>query len=79
MLAGRIRFLLFADPLDEYLRVMLRPRITKLNGLSEGEIDEVLTEVVSNGIWRETTGPEAAPDPCDSLYGNCSRRSKAAF
>jgi putative PIN family toxin of toxin-antitoxin system len=66
MLAGRIRFLLSADLLDEYRRVVLRLKIKKLHGLGEGEIDKILTEVASNGIWRETTGQEVAPDPGDS-------------
>jgi uncharacterized protein len=66
MLAGRMRFLLSEDLLDEYLRVMLRPKIMKLHGLREREIDKILTDVVSNGIWRKTSGPEAAPDPGDS-------------
>jgi putative PIN family toxin of toxin-antitoxin system len=65
MLAGRIPFLLSADLLDEYREVILRPRIRKLHGLAEPEIDKVLTEVVSNGIWRETPGSEASPDPGD--------------
>lgn len=66
MLAGRIVFLLSADLLDEYREVMMRPKIKELQGLSEREVDRVLTEVVSNGIWRETIGSEAAPDPGDN-------------
>ena len=66
MLAGRIRFLLSADLLDEYREVLLRPKIKKLHALDQGEIDKILTEVVANGIWRETSGSEAAPDPGDS-------------
>jgi len=43
MLAGRIVFLLSAELLDEYRAVTLRPRIKKLHGLGESEIDKILT------------------------------------
>jgi len=79
MLAGRIVFLLSADLMDEYREVMLRPKIKKLHGLSESEIDKILTEVVSNGIWREPTGPEAAPDPGDNHLWRLLRSQKGSL
>ncbi len=66
MLEGRFTFLVSAELLDEYREVLLQPRISKLHGLSEEEVDKILTEVVTNGIWREPIGSEAAPAPGDS-------------
>jgi len=54
MLAGRFTFLLSAELLSEYRRVLLRPRIKKLHGLGEREVDAILSEIVVNGIMRET-------------------------
>lgn len=79
MLAGRIVFLLSADLLDEYREVMLRPKIKKLHGLREREIDKVLTDVVSNGIWREPTGPAAAPDPGDNHLWRLLRTQRGSL
>jgi putative PIN family toxin of toxin-antitoxin system len=54
MLAGRFPFLLSTELLSEYRRVLFRPTIQKLHGLDEGEVDTILTEIVVNGIMRET-------------------------
>ncbi len=54
MLAGRFTFLLSTELLSEYRRVLLRPKIQKLHGLDEGEVDAILTEIVVNGVMRET-------------------------
>jgi len=54
MLEGRFTFLLPAELLSEYRRVLFRPEIQKLHGLDEGEVDAILTEIVVNGIMRET-------------------------
>jgi len=56
MVAGTIRFVLSADLLAEYRQVLLRPRIRRLHGLSEGEIDEVLTEIVQAALVLEPMG-----------------------
>lgn len=53
MLCGLFRFALSADLLKEYRDVLLRPAIMKLHKRSESEIDEVLTEIVSNGIVKK--------------------------
>ena len=66
MLEGRIIYLISADLLDEYREVLIRPGISRLHGLDEGAIDRILTELVTNGIWREPMGAEVAPDPGDS-------------
>ena len=54
MLASRFTFLLSTELLSEYRRALFRPKIQKLHGLDEGEVDAILTEIVVNGIMRET-------------------------
>ncbi|MBW2311016.1 MAG: putative toxin-antitoxin system toxin component, PIN family [Deltaproteobacteria bacterium] len=56
MLAGRFTFLLSVELLSEYRRVLLRPRIKNIHGLNEDEVDAILSEIVVNGIMRETSG-----------------------
>lgn len=67
MLDGRLIYLLSPHLLQEYRQVLLRPKLRRLHGLDEGQIDQLLTEITANGIWRErlpeTT--EHAPDPGD--------------
>lgn len=68
MLDGRLLFLLSPDLLREYRTVLLRPRITRAHGLTETEIDTLLTEITANAIWREPPedASHAAPDPKDA-------------
>jgi len=54
MLAGRFTFLLSTELLSGYRRVLLRPKIQKLHGLNEDEVDAILIEIVVNGVMRET-------------------------
>ncbi len=65
MLSGTLLYLLSPTLLDEYRTVLLRPKLTKLHGLAEQEVDILLTELVSNAIWREPNPAVAAPDPGD--------------
>ncbi len=68
MLAGRLFFILSAKLLKEYREVLLRPKLTRHHGLDQSHIDQLLTEITANAIWREPppeTDP-AAPDPKDS-------------
>ena len=53
MLAGRFRYLLSIELLAEYREVLLRPRIRRRHGLSEAEVDVLLTEIAANGIVLE--------------------------
>lgn len=76
MLSGALVYLLSSPLLDEYRNVLLRPKLIKLHGLSEEEIDALLTDLVANAVWRapEPAGP--APDPGDDhLWDllNCHR------
>jgi putative PIN family toxin of toxin-antitoxin system len=67
MLDGRLIYLLSPVLLQEYRGVLLRPKLLRLHGLDEGQIDHLLTEITANAIWRETIseGAESAPDPGD--------------
>jgi uncharacterized protein len=59
-------FLLSASLLAEYRRVLLRPRIQDLHGLTEPEIDELLTSIAANAITREPPARAGAPDTGDA-------------
>jgi uncharacterized protein len=62
MLEGRIRFLLSIELLAEYREVLLRPRIRRRHGLSEKEIDLILTDITADGTVLEANrlGPRPA-------------------
>ena len=67
MLGGRIIYLLSPELLREYRTVLLRPKLLRLHGLNEQQIDCLLTEITANAIWHETptASLESAPDPGD--------------
>jgi putative PIN family toxin of toxin-antitoxin system len=65
MLAGRVPFVLSMDLLDEYRRVLLRPKIRQRHGLTPEQIDYLLTAIVANAIIREPARSATAPDPGD--------------
>jgi len=68
MLDGSLLYLLSADLLREYRNVLLRPKISRRHGLNEQQIDQFLSEIAANAIWREvppnTNHP--SPDPRDA-------------
>lgn len=68
MLTGDLLYLLSAELLREYRDVLLRPRLSRLHGLDESEIDQLLTDITANAIWREPPQDtdQAPPDPQDS-------------
>jgi len=65
MLDGHILYLLSPALLAEYRRVLIRPKLAKLHKLSESEIDELLTTLVANAVWRDPSAFTEAPDPGD--------------
>jgi putative PIN family toxin of toxin-antitoxin system len=67
MLDGRLLYLLSPALLREYRAVLLRPRLTRVHGLNEMEIDALLTEITANAIWRDPVDDavNSAPDPQD--------------
>ena len=68
MLRGSLLYLLSADLLSEYRGVLLRPRLSQLHGLTEVEVDQLLTEITANAIWREPHPDthHSSPDPQDA-------------
>jgi putative PIN family toxin of toxin-antitoxin system len=66
MLSGTIIYLLSPALLDEYRDVLLRPKLSRLHGLTEQEVDVLLTDLAANAVWREPELVAAAPDPGDS-------------
>ena len=66
MLGARFVFLLSEHLLAEYRAVLLRPAIRDRHGLAEAEVDELLAEIVRNGIVRDPRrSDENAPDRHD--------------
>jgi len=67
MLNGSLPYLLSPALLEEYRAVLLRPKLRRAHGLSEAQIDTLLTEIVANAVWREPPkdAVHTAPDPGD--------------
>ena len=65
MLSGALVFLLSPALLDEYRSVLSRPKLVKLHGLTETQIDQLLVELTANAIWREPKPGSPAPDRGD--------------
>ena len=68
MLTGDLFYLLSPELLREYRDVLLRPRLSRLHGLKTLEIEQILTEIAANAIWREPPPDtnHASPDPKDA-------------
>lgn len=66
MRQGAFPFLLSTALLAEYREVLLRAKIQKVHGLSEREIDLLLTEIATHAIVREPEAVSGAPDPKDN-------------
>ncbi|MDZ7768274.1 MAG: putative toxin-antitoxin system toxin component, PIN family [Woeseiaceae bacterium] len=75
MLSGTLVFLLSPALLDEYRAVLTRPKLVKLHGFTEAQVDQLLVELTANAIWREPKPDSPAPDPGDdqlwSLLSAC--------
>jgi putative PIN family toxin of toxin-antitoxin system len=66
MLGGRFTFLLSLDLLAEYREVLLRPAIRRRHGLTDAEVEVVLTELALNGTLHDPAPSAAAlPDTGD--------------
>ena len=65
MLSGALVFLLSPALLDEYRSVLSRPKLVKLHGLTEAQMDQPLIELTANAIWHEPKPGSAAPDRGD--------------
>lgn len=78
MLRGAFLYLLSPELLSEYRSVCLRPKISARHGLSEEEIDVVLTEITVNAMWRDPVNQSRAPDPGDNHLWNLLEAESAA-
>jgi putative PIN family toxin of toxin-antitoxin system len=67
MLDGRLIYLLSPNLLREYRTVLLRPKLARMHGLHETEIDALLTDLTVNALWRDPPADvlHDAPDPQD--------------
>ena len=53
-------------PSHRYASVLSRPRLVRLHGRSEEEVDRLLTELAGNAIWCEAPAGGTAPDANDN-------------
>ncbi len=66
MLGGHFTYLLSLDLLAEYREVLLRPAIRRRHGLTEAEIEVIVTELALNGALHDPRPSAAAlPDAGD--------------
>ncbi|MDZ7664161.1 MAG: hypothetical protein U5K27_02330 [Desulfotignum sp.] len=65
MINGRLAFLLSPDLLDEYRQILLRPKLVRLHGLMEPDIEQILMEITANAIWRD---PPADTDHISRIF-----------
>ena len=65
MCKGAFPFLLSTALLAEYREVLLRKKIQALHGLTEREVDILLTALAANAIVREPAPQSGAPDAKD--------------
>lgn len=70
MLGAAFAFVLSEALLAEYRAVLVRPKLCKLHGLSEAEIDLMLTDIARHAIVlspMRTAAMPKAPDPGDQF------------
>jgi putative PIN family toxin of toxin-antitoxin system len=70
MLGAAFPFVLSEALLAEYRAVLVRPRLCKLHGLSEAEIDTILVDIARHAIVLapvKTAATPLAPDPGDQF------------
>lgn len=65
LLDGLLPFLLSPALLAEYRQVLSPRKLVDRHGLQADEIDDLLTELTANAIWREPITARPAPDPGD--------------
>lgn len=69
MLDGDLLYLMSSDLLAEYSAVSRRPRIARLHGRADDELDRLLTELTANAVWRHpSSGPPAPESGDDHLW-----------
>ena len=78
MLSGEVIYLMSPILLNEYRAVLLRPKLQKLHGLTDSEVDYLLAEVTANALWRDPESTENAPDPGDNHLWDLLRQNDSA-
>ena len=74
MLGGLFTYLLSLDLLAEYHEVLLRPAIRRRHGLTDAEVDVVLTELALNGTLLDAAPPPPrCPTTATATCGLCWR------
>ena len=66
MLDGNLLYLMSNALLAEYSTMLRRPRIARLHGQTEDELDRLLTELTANAVWRQPTTDPQAPESGDN-------------
>jgi uncharacterized protein len=67
MLGAAYPFVVSEALLSEYYRVLVRPRLRTLHGLTIAEVDAILTNLAQHAIVLAPTIAPPAPDPGDQL------------
>lgn len=71
MLSAAFAFVVSEALLAEYRTVLLRPKLCKLHGLTESEVDTILTDIARHAIALTPSGgpnmTSNAPDPGDQF------------
>ena len=67
MLSAAFPFVVSMELLAEYRRVLVRPALRKLHGLTMTEVDILLTDIAQHAIVMTSAVGSAAPDPGDQL------------
>ena len=70
MLNGSLMFLLSPALLAEYRGVLIRPKLVAAHRLNAEEMDDLLSHITANAVWREPLisngSPHVAPDAGDA-------------
>ena len=66
MLDGRLLYLMSGALLSEYSAVLQRPGMVRLHQRTDNEIDQLLTDLAANAVWREPSTSDAVPDKGDN-------------
>lgn len=66
MLDGGLIYLMSRALLAEYSAVLRRPRIARLHGRADDQLDRLLTELTANAVWRQPSTHPPAPNSGDN-------------
>ena len=66
MLEGDLLYLMSSALLAEYSTVLRRPRVARLHGRADDELDRLLTELTANAVWRRPSTEPQAPESGDN-------------